>query len=314
MDDKAIVRTRTSVLAVLVVALLLPRPGGGAPPPVTFEAEVEVVNLNVSVVDALGHFVTGLGRPDFAVFEDGIKQQLSIFDDEELPISLVLMIDGSASMLGKLEDTRAAAARFVETLTARDVAQVTQFNDRINVLQDFTSDQKALAASLERTDASGPTSLHNALYVSLKELEKEKRKGGELRRRAIIILSDGEDTSSLVSDEQVLELAKKTEISIYPIMLRARGGERDRPKFSQATYLLNTLAQDSGGQAFQPNSLTELEDIYERISQELRTLYSVGYVSSNPRRDGKWRRIVVRVPKRDDLLIRHKIGYYGRPR
>src|SRR5262249_54570900 len=155
-------------------------------------------------------------------------------------------------------------------------------------------------------EASGPTALRNALYVSLKELNKQK-KAGELRRRAIVILSDGEDTYSLVSDEQVIDLAKKTEISIYPIMLRGNDHDANRPEFSEANYLLTTLAQDSGGQAFIPNSLSELDSIYGRIAEELRSLYSLGYVSSNPRRDGKWRRIVVRVPHREDVTVRHKI-------
>jgi Ca-activated chloride channel family protein len=309
------VRARPLVPIPFIVAALLAPPvpapaqtGGAAP---SFEAEIEVVNLNVSVTDALGQFVTGLTRKDIAVFEDGVKQPLTIFSHEDLPISLVLLIDGSASMASKLKDARAAADQFLKTLKPRDLAQVVQFSDRVHVLQDFTADPKALAAAIERTEASGPTAIRNALYVSLKELTREKKKTGEVRRRAIVVLSDGEDTASLVSDEQVIEFAKKTEISIYPIMLRGRVREKNRPGFSEAAHLLTTLAQDSGGRAFQPNSLSELDAIYGRIAEELRTLYSVGYVSSNPRRDGKWRRIVVRIPKHEDYVVRHKIGYYG---
>lgn len=306
--------TRSPLALALVAALALPalaqtpRP---TPRPPVFGAEIEVINLNVSITDARGQYVSGLNREDFAVFEDGIKQDLSIFAHENLPISMVLMVDTSASMDVKLPMARTAGKRFVRTLRQQDVAQVMQFNDRATVLQDFTADHAELEAAFDRTDASGPTALHNALYVALKDLAKQKS-GPELRRRALILLSDGEDTASLVSDDQVLELARKTEINIYAISLRARtASERNRLKFSQAAHLLTALTQDTGGQVHFPNSLSELEAVYDRIAEELRTQYSLGFVSNNKRTDGKWRRIVVRVPGREDLKVRHKLGYYG---
>lgn len=307
-------RTFAALVALVLVAVPArfggAQPRSSAPPPITFGTEIEIVNLSVSVTNAQGQYVTSLTTPDFAVFEDGVRQKLSLFNHDTLPISLALMIDGSASMSSKLKDARSAASQFVKTLHSGDLAQVVQFSDRTTILQDFTSDQNALEQAIARTGAAGPTALHNALYVTLKDLEGLKKKG-EQRRRAIIILSDGEDTSSLVADTQVIELAKKTEIAIYTILLRSRSTDTNRSAFSQAHYLLSTLAQDSGGQAFLPNSLSELDAIYGRIAEELRTLYSIGYVSSNPRRDGKWRRIMVRVPAHDDYLIRHKIGYFA---
>jgi VWFA-related protein len=302
-------------IAVLLFVLLAPGPGHAqAPPPrrpPTFEAGIEVINLNVSVTDPRNRYVTDLAEKDFAIFEDGIRQELSLFTHENLPISLVLMIDTSASMDEKLPVAQAAAIRFTKTLRPQDLAQVVQFNDRATVLQEFTADQALLEAAIHRTEASGPTALHNALYVALKDLGKQK-KAGELRRRAIVLLSDGEDTASLVSDDQVVELARKTEINIYSISLRpSRASDRQRLGFSQATHLLTALAQETGGQVHFPNSLSELDTVYDRIAEELRTQYNLGYVSSNKRRDGKWRRIVVRIPDREDVQIRHKIGYYG---
>jgi Ca-activated chloride channel family protein len=283
------------------------------PRPPVFETGIEVINLNVSITDPRGQYVTGLTREDFAVFEDGVKQDLSIFAHENLPISMVLMVDTSASMDDKLPAARTAGKRFVRTLRAQDVAQVMQFNDRATVLQDFSADHAALEEAFDHTEASGPTALHNALYVALKDLAKQKPTR-ELRRRALVLLSDGEDTASLVSDEQVLDLARKTEINIYAISLRAKAApDRNRLKFSQAAHLLTALTQDTGGQVHFPNSLSELEAVYDRIAEELRSQYSLGYVSSNKRADGKWRRIVVRVPARDDLRVRHKLGYYGVP-
>ena len=301
--------------AALLLVLLASAAGlAQAPPPrrpPTFEAGIEIINLNVSVTDPRNRYVTDLAEKDFAVFEDGIRQELSLFTHENLPISLVLMIDTSASMDEKLKVAQAAAIRFTKTLRPQDLAEVIQFNDRATVLQDFTADQDALASAILKTEASGPTALHNALYIALKDLGKQK-KAGELRRRAIILLSDGEDTASLVSDDQVVELARKTEINIYSISLRPnRPSDRTRLGFRQAAHLLTALAQETGGQVHFPNSLSELDTVYDRIAEELRTQYNLGYVSSNKRRDGKWRRIVVRIPEREDVQIRHKIGYYG---
>jgi Ca-activated chloride channel family protein len=279
--------------------------------PPTFGVGIDVINLNVSVTDIQGHYVTNLVAGDFAVFEDGLRQDLSLFTHENLPISLSVMIDVSASMDEKIAQAQAAAIRFTKTLRPQDNAQIVQFNDRATTLQDFTADHALLEGAINRTETSGPTAMYNALYIALKELEKQKS-AKELRRRAVVLLTDGEDTASLVSDDQVVELAKKTEVGIYSISLRNnRATDRERLAFSQAAYVLTTLANETGGQVHFPNSLSELDAVYDRIAEELRTQYSIGYVSANKRRDGKWRRIVVRVPARENLQVRHKIGYYA---
>jgi len=306
--------TRRALLATLAIALLAAPAGLRAqarPQTPTFGTGIEIINLNLSVTDARNNFVVDLTQPDFAVFEDGIRQDLSLFTHENLPISMVLMIDCSASMEEKLKTAQAAAIRFTKTLRPQDLAQIVQFNDRATTLQPFTNDLDALETAIKKTEASGPTALHNALYVALKDLMRDK-KAAELRRRAIVLLSDGEDTASLVSDDQVIELAKKSEINIYAISLRQnRPQDRLRQAFSQAEYLVNTLTRETGGRAYFPSSVGELDRVYDRVAEELRTLYSIGYVSSNVRRDGKWRRIVVRVPDREGLTIRHKLGYYA---
>ena len=310
---------RRRAAAALAASLLLPlaplaaqapRPGATPRPP-TFGVGIEIINLNVSVTDPRNRYVTELAAKDFAVYEDGIKQELSLFTSENLPISLVLMIDSSASMDEKLPVAQTAAIRFTKTLRAEDSAQIVQFNDRATVLQDFTADQEQLESAIRRTHAGGPTALHNALYIALKDLTKLKQRN-ELRRLAIVLLTDGEDTASLITDEQVIDLAKKTEINIYAISLRPnRPQDRERMSFSQAAHLLTVLTRETGGQVHFPNSLSELDSVYDRIAEELRTQYSIGYVSNNARRDGKWRRIVVRVPERESLVVRHKLGYYA---
>ncbi len=279
--------------------------------PPTFGVGIEVINLNVSVTDSRNRYVTNLDMEDFSVFEDGVRQQLTLFTHDNLPISMVVMIDTSASMDKSIESARNAAIRFVSTLREFDFAQIVQFNDRATVLQPFTADHALLETAINRSETRGPTALHNALYVSLKDLQKQKR-AGELRRRAVVLLTDGEDTASLVTDEQVLDLAKKSEINIYAISLRAaRLQARDRLSFSQAAHLLTSLSRETGGQVHFPNSISELDFVYDRIAEELRTQYSLGYQSANGRRDGKWRRIVVRTPAKENLQIRHKLGYYA---
>jgi Ca-activated chloride channel family protein len=306
-------RTAAAALAFLLAAAAVPpRAGAQARPQTpTFGTGIEIINLNLSVTDARSNFVVDLTQQDFAVFEDGIRQDLTLFTHENLPISLVLMIDCSASMEQNLRTAQDAAVRFTKTLRPQDLAQVVQFNDRATTLQAFTNDLTALEEAIRKTEAAGPTALHNALYVALKDLTRDK-KVAELRRRAVVLLSDGEDTASLVTDDQVLELAKKSEINIYAISLRPnRPQDRMRQAFSQAEYLVNALTRETGGRAYFPSSFGELDSVYDLIAEELRTLYSIGYVSSNARRDGRWRRIVVRVPEREGLTIRHKLGYYA---
>ncbi len=281
-------------------------------PPLTFGTGIEIINLTVTVTDSQGRLISGLERDAFSVYEDGAKQELALFNRDRLPLTVVLLMDESASMDEKAVAAKAAAKRFVATLVPADRARVVGFNNRIDVLQDFTSDKEALNAGIDRLHPAGATALHNAFYISIKDLQKEKQSGPGARRQAIILLSDGENTASIVTDEQVIALARTAEISIYSIRLTADfEGDKGRAAFSQATHLLTVLARETGGQAFFPAQIQELDSVYDRIAEEMRTQYSLGYVPTNQRRDGRYRRIVVRVPARDDVLLRYKIGYFG---
>ncbi len=281
-------------------------------PPLTFGTGIEIINLTVTVTDAQGRLIGGLDRDAFSVFEDGVKQELALFNKDRLPLSVVLLMDASASMEDKILPSKTAAKRFVGTLVLADRARVVSFNNHIDVLQDFTSDKELLNASIDRLQPQGATALHNAFYISIKELQKEKQAGAGARRQAIILLSDGENTASIVTDEQVIDLARRAEISIYSIRLTSDfEGDKGRAAFSQATHLLSVLARETGGQAFFPAQLQELDSVYDRIAEEMRTQYSLGYVPTNQKRDGRYRRIVVRVPSRENVVLRYKLGYVG---
>ena len=281
-------------------------------PPLTFGTGIEIINLTVTVTDAQGRLIGGLERDAFSVFEDGVKQELALFNKDRLPLSVILLMDASASMEDKVVPAKTAAKRFVSTLVPADRARVVSFNNHIDVLQDFTNDKELLNAGIDRLQPQGATALHNAFYISIKELQKEKQAGPGARRQAIILLSDGENTASIVTDEQVIDLARKAEISIYSIRLTSDfEGDKGRAAFSQATHLLSVLARETGGQAFFPAQLQELDGVYDRIAEEMRTQYSLGYVPTNQKRDGRYRRIVVRVPSRENVVLRYKLGYVG---
>jgi VWFA-related protein len=275
-----------------------------------FRSTVDVVSLNVTVVDGQNRYITDLNEGDFAVFEDGIRQDLIVFNRTNLPIALSLLMDTSASMENRMQIAQDAAVGFARKLRPQDLAQVVDFDSRVEVLQDFTSKIDDLERAIRSTSAGGSTSLNNALYISLKELAKIKAKSAdEVRRRAIIVLSDGEDTSSLVSYEEVLELAKRSETAIYTIALQAKDAPQTKG-FREAEFVLRQFAQETGGRSFFPSRIEDLKDVYGQIADELSSQYSIGYASKNTRRDGGWRRVVVQVA-RPQAIARTKRGYYA---
>jgi Ca-activated chloride channel homolog len=275
-----------------------------------FRATVDIVSLNVTVVDPQNRYVTDLTESDFTVFEDGIKQELTYFNRTSLPIALSLLIDTSASMENRLQFAQDAAIGFARKLRQQDLAQVVDFDSRVEVLQDFTNNVDDLERAIRSTSAGGSTSLHNALYISLKELAKIKpRSSDEVRRRAIVVLSDGEDTSSLVTYEEVLELAKRSETALYTIALQAKDAPQTKG-FREAEFILRQFAQETGGRAFFPSRAEDLKDVYGRIAEELASQYTLGYTAKNTRRAGGWRRIVVQVA-RPQATARTKRGYYA---
>jgi Ca-activated chloride channel family protein len=277
----------------------------------TFQADVGVIHVSVSVSDSRSRFLSGLAQGDFALFEDGVQQEVSFFTRTQVPLVIALLIDSSGSMNEKLPTAKEAAVRFIASLSPEDLGQVVQFGDHVETLQDFTSDQRSLEAAVRRTRAGGGTCLYDAVYVTLRQL-RGRGDAERPERRAIVLLSDGEDTTSLATDQQVIDLARRSEIGIYSIGLRSDDPEeRSRPAFVEATYFLTSLARDTGGEAHFPATLSKLSGVYGRIAEDLRSQYTLGYVSSNPARDGKWRRIQVRTPGRKELAIRHKVGYYG---
>jgi Ca-activated chloride channel family protein len=298
-------------LAAIVAAVMVDASNPARAQQPSFRTGIDVVSLNVTVADGSGRFVTNLDSGAFSVFEDGIKQQVTFFNRSNLPIALSVLLDTSASMEDKLETAQDAAIGFVKRLRPQDFGQIIDFDSRVLIAQPFTSSLADLEQAIRKTTAGGSTSLHNAVYISLKELKKiQARSADDVRRQAIVVLSDGEDTSSLVGFDEVLELAKRSETAIYAIGLRGRGPDHVRGAFNEADFVLRQLSQETGGRVFFARTAAELAGIYEQISNELSSQYMLGYQSRNPKRDGAWRRVVVRVNE-PGATARTKQGYYG---
>jgi VWFA-related protein len=274
-----------------------------------FRAAIDIVSLNVTVTDGVNHYVTDLEQPDFQIFEDGVRQDITFFSRREQPIALSMLLDSSASMEDKLPTLQTAAANFVRRLKPNDIAQVIDFDNRVDVRQVFTGNHTDLLTAIDRTAAGGSTSLHNAIYIALKELKKVRAvTEQDIRRQALVVFSDGEDTSSLVSFDEVLDLAKRSETSIYAIALR--GSDVQNKGFREAEFVMRTLALETGGRSFFPAKIEDLNGVYSQIADELASQYTIGYTSKNPRRDGAFRRVDVRVT-RPNAAARTKRGYYA---
>ena len=292
-----------------------PAPPATQTPPATpqqpsFRVGVDIVSLNVTVTDTSQKYVTDLEQDDFQVYEDGVKQDVTLFNRTNLPIALSLLVDTSASMETRLPVAQEAAIGFARRLRTQDLAEIVSFDSRVIVLQTFTNHSGELEMAIRKTSAGGSTSLNNAVYIALKDLKKIVAKSAdEVRRQAIVVLSDGEDTSSLLPFEEVLDLAKRSETAIYTIGLKADDSSNARG-FKEAEFVMRQFAQETGGRAFFPMQIGELANIYGQISDELSSQYTVGYTSRNPRRDGAWRRVVVRLA-RANTTARTKMGYFA---
>jgi VWFA-related protein len=302
---------RTCLVATLVLSCLTASAPAQTPDSQrpAFRSTIDIVSLNVTVIDGANRYLTDLEQDDFSVFEDGVKQDIVFFTRRPQPIAMSLLLDSSASMDTKLETLQVAASNFVRRLREHDLAQVIDFDSRVTIRQTFTSSQDELEAAIRQAVAGGSTSLHNAIYISLKELAKIRAQDeDDVRRQALIVFSDGEDTSSLVSFEEVLDLAKRSETSIYTIALR--GVDTNTRGFREAEFVMRQLAQETGGQAFYPSKIEDLSGVYAQIADELASQYTIGYTSKNTRRDGAFRRIVVQVA-RPSATPRTKRGYYA---
>jgi Ca-activated chloride channel family protein len=283
-------------------------------PTTVFRSGIDLVALNVVVTDSKHHFVSGLRSQDFAVYEDGVRQDVSYFAATSIPLDLAILLDTSASMTDKLRTVQQAATGFASTLRDGDRAMVVDIKDATRILQPLTMHVADAKSAIAATAAKGGTALYNGLYLTLKELVKQQKASEDIRRQAIVVLSDGDDTASLVTFDDVMAQAKEAGIAIYTITLKSpyvvqAQADRGGRYFSESDFAMKSLAQETGARSFFPADISELSSVYDSIAQELASEYALGYTPKNPRQDGSFRRLVIRVADHPGASPRTRAGY-----
>jgi len=285
------------------------------------KVDTSLVNLNVRVIDRSNRPVNDVRQEDFKVFEDGVPQQIFSFTRAEVPISYGLLVDNSGSMRNQLEKVIDASRTIIDQNKTGDETFLLRFvdSDEIKILQDFTANKDDLFDALDdmHTEA-GQTAVIDAVYLGAEHVGQYK-KGDALndkRRRALILVTDGEDRSSFYKQEVLFDMLRENDVQIYIIgfvnELDAQGGFIRKSSKDKAVKLINKLATETGGRAFFPNSLAELPNIAQEITKDLRTQYVVSYSPTNKRRDGTFRKVNVRIEesdKRDKRIAITRPGY-----
>ena len=271
-----------------------------------------MVPLTVTVTNGQGRCVTGLSVDDFAVFEDGVRQSVAFFASEPAPVDVAFVIDTSGSMVNDLSLVREAASGLVRTLRAADRAAVIDVKGTVGMARPLTSDHAEIEAAIAGLSASGGTAVYDGLYVVLREFERDRSRHEDVRRQALIVLTDGVDNQSHVPSDQVVDLAHGLGVSIYVIALKDVTTVRPwlvPREVLQAEYVMRSLARDTGGSIFFPTSARQLATIYDVVAQELASQYQLGYVPLRAGGDGGFRRVSVQVVPSARGVARTRSGY-----
>jgi len=269
-----------------------------------FKKEVDEVTLHATVVDDHFRPITSLARNDFTVFEDGKPQKITSFRNEDIPVALGIVIDNSGSMRDKRPQVNAAALNLVRSSNPQDKVFVVNFNEEYFLDQDYTGSIPKLKDALERIESRGGTALYDAVVASADHLKKS----GDLEKKVLLVVTDGEDNASRESLEQALRrLQEQNGPTIYTIgLLSEEHGKRAR-------RALREMAEDTGGVAFFPNNLNEVEAITQQIAHDIRNQYTIGYKPSTPQSAGGYRTVKVEAAAKGykKLQVRTRSGYYA---
>jgi len=272
----------------------------------------ELVVLHVTVADDRGQFVSDLKRGNFKVYEQSVEQDLSFFSREDIPVTMGLVIDNSGSMRDKRDQVNAAAMTFVRTSNPQDEAFVVNFNDEYYLDTDgeFTSDQNNLHDALARIETRGSTALYDAVIGSLSHLKK-----GHKDKRVLLLVTDGDDTASEKTFEDAIKAAEESNATIYAIGVYSEDDlEHDKKTVRHSKKILQQLAEATGGLAYFPAQLDQVNPICEQVAREIRNQYTLGYYPTNTAHDGTFRPVAVKVipPNgRGKLSVRTRTGYFA---
>jgi VWFA-related protein len=270
-----------------------------------FKKDVDEVLLHASVIDDKQHIVTNLDRNAFTVFEDGKQQNIISFRHEDIPVAIGIVIDNSGSMREKRNKVNQAALNLVRASNPQDEVFVVNFNDEYYLDQDFTNDLLKLKEALEKIDARGGTALYDAVVASADHLKRNAR----LEKKVLFVVTDGEDNASNGNLEQaVKQLQEENGPSVYAIGIL---GDEEHPK--RAKRALDIIAQRTGGIAFFPKTLDEVDAISRAVAHDIRNQYTIGYKPTNPRGAGGFRQVRVEAKAKghSKMVVRTKSGYYA---
>jgi len=270
-----------------------------------FRKDVDEVLLNASVIDDKQHIVTTLDRGAFTVFEDGKPQNIISFHHVDIPVAMGIVIDNSGSMREKRGKVNQAALNLVRSSNPKDEVFVVNFNDEYYLDQDFTNDLLKLKEALEKIDARGGTALYDAIVASAEHLKRF----AHLEKKVLFVVTDGEDNASNETLEQAVKhLQEENGPSVYAIGIL---GDEEHPK--RARKALEIIAQHTGGIAFFPKTLDEVDAISRTVASDIRNQYAIGYKPTNPRGNGGFRQIRVEAKAKGHgkMMVRTKSGYYA---
>jgi Ca-activated chloride channel family protein len=280
----------------------------------TLSVETLEVQLPISVLDKEGRPVDGLKQENFQIFEDKVLQTIKTFRHEDIPLSIGLVIDNSGSMRNKRERVNSSALAFVRESNPEDETFIVNFDDSAYLEQDFTSSIGDLIDALENIDARGETALYDALYLAAEKVTKDGKKD----KKALLLISDGEDNTSKYGINKVIEALRQAKVTVYAVGLLEeddqRGGLFRKPPSKKAKEDLMKFAEITGGRAYFPKSLDEVEELVKHIAHDLRNHYTVTYTPKNDKLDGTWREIAVKItpPKNmPKITWNAKQGYYA---
>ena len=274
------------------------------------QVNVNMVMVGVTVTDPYDRIVTGLDKGNFEVFDDKVAQEIQTFSTEDVPISVGMIFDASGSMSDKIEKSKEAALQFFKTSNPEDEFMLIQFNERPDLISAFTSKFEKLQDRLLFVKSGGRTALLDAIYLGLNEMKKARS-----TRKALLVISDGGDNHSRYTENEIKRAVRESDTQIFAVAVLEPLASRNRtPEEAAGPSLLSDLATVSGGRMFSVEDASELPDIAEKISIELRNEYVIGYKPSNLVRDGRWRRIKVKLdPPRGlpPLQVYARTGYYA---
>jgi len=275
-----------------------------------FRSDTRLVVLHATVVDKNGRFVTGLPRDAFTVFENGVPQEIRTFRNEDVPVSLGLVVDNSGSMRDKRAKVEAAALALVKDSNRDDEVFVVNFNDEaFNDLphgKDFTSNIKEMEEALTRIDSRGGTAMRDAIRMSIDHVKEKARKD----KKVLVTVTDGNDNSSVINLENLVRSAQQSEVLVYAVGILS---EEERREANRARKSLEAITQATGGQSFFPKELSEVDRIAHQVARDIRNQYTIIYSPSNAAMDGTFRQIKVSVKGQGNPVVRTRSGYYATP-